>query len=109
MMSRHEPFAVVKPVADYLRLPGHEANGMLLSSMALDALARSKMTGKPCEVVVTGQQIREDGAVFLDLSANPEFIEATTDWRRDGRRFRLICPECEMRDGKHLKSCGRGR
>lgn len=107
--STYIGFAWPRRIAEYRGHPGAEVNGMALPPEAYDALATATMTGKPCELVVMGEQNREDGVTFLVFGVSTAFIEATTDWRSEGKSLRLICPECTVKDGKHLKSCQRDR
>ena len=78
-----------------------------LSFAAYDALALSMSTGKPCELVIIGEWIRDDGRRWFDYGVTTAYIDATTDYRydRDARRLRLVCPECAQKDGKHTRTC----
>ena len=106
MTTTFHPFTPHRPLAQYRGQPGHEVGGLALSAMALDALAEAVMTGKPCELVVTGEYVIDERR-YLTFGATPAHIEATTDFRSLGGRLRLVCPSCEEKDGKHLRSCDR--
>lgn len=102
----YHPFAPHRPLAQYRGQPGNEVNGQALSLMAYDALADSMASGKPCELVVIGEYVI-DGLRYLAYGATPAYIEATTEYRSVSGRLRLVCPECEEKDGRHLRSCDR--
>jgi hypothetical protein len=107
--SRYERFAFPAPVRQYIGLPGHEISGQMLPPSVYDAIASAKMSGRPCEYIVLGQQIREDGAVFLQFGVPGAYIENRTDWKvQENGSLRLVCPECSAKDGKHSRTCGYG-
>lgn len=103
----YHPFTPHRPLRQYRGQAGHEVNGMLLSPMALDALSKSVTSDIPCELVVRGEHVREDGVRYLDFAVTKAFIEATTDFLDENGTLRLVCPRCEQKDGRHLKSCDR--
>lgn len=91
---------------EYLGKPGHEIGGNALSPLAFAALADSKVLGHET-LVVQGRWDYDDGRFYLDFAVPTGHIEAMTDYRYDheARRLRLVCPECEMKDGKHRRGC----
>lgn len=104
-----------RPLTDFLEedgsaSPGWEASGFLLSFAALDELAKSKSTGKPCQLVAVGEDRHPDGKVFLTFAVSREWLEAETDYRYlPGERYpTYVCPECEGINHKHSRNCGRG-
>jgi hypothetical protein len=110
MLTTYVRFTPPRRLSEYVGQPGPEATGERLTSTAYDAIAQSKVTGQPPELVVIGEYRREDGKSFLDFGVPTEHIEAVTEWRWDGgvKRLRLVCPLCELKDGKHAKDCDRG-
>ena len=109
MELTYERFDPPRPLSQYVGSAGNELGGLALSPMAFEALAAAKTSDLPCELVVIGAWIDPTGRRYLDYGATTAFIEATTDWRYDrGReRLRLVCQVCQMKDGKHTKSCDR--
>ena len=109
MLTTYVRFTPPRRLAEYVGQAGPEATRERLTNAAYDALAQSKVSNLPCELVVIGEYRREDGAAFLDFGVPTEHIEAVTDWKWDGtvHRLRLVCPLCEMKDGKHSKVCDR--
>lgn len=107
-MMTHVRFDPPHLLREYAGKRGHEIGGLALSPPALDALADDTVTGSN-SLVVIGRWDRDDGAFFLDFGVPTGHIEATTDyrWDRDAKRLRLICPVCDLKDGKHMKSCDR--
>lgn len=103
----HTVFKPPRPLRQYRGQSGHELNGRMLSTAAEDALGVSLTSDLPCELVVLGEFVHPDGRRFLQLGATTAFIEATTDHRLIDGKLRLVCPMCELRDGRHLKSCDR--
>ena len=85
MTSAYHRFKPVRKVAEYLGTPGPEPSGTALTYAALDAHAASVSTGVPCEVVVIGEQVREDGVRFLAFRAAKAHIETTTNYRDVGK------------------------
>jgi len=96
-------------LAEYLGQSGHEIGGLRLTPVALDALATSKTKGTVPELEVIGEYVHEDGRRWLDYGVPRAYIESTTDmaWDADVRRYRYRCPDCDMRDDRHTKTCGR--
>lgn len=93
-------------LSEYVGHTGYEVEGLALSPSALEAVADEKMTGaRP--LVVIGKYHYPDGSWYLDLAVPTGYIETTTDfrWDENRRRLRLVCPDCEMKDGKHSKAC----
>lgn len=107
MITTYTRFVPPRRIAEYVGQKGSEANGQRLSYAAYDALAASKVSGREPEFVVIGEYRRSDGASFLDLGVTRDYIEATTDFRWDAgaKKLRYVCPECEMKDGKHATKC----
>jgi hypothetical protein len=105
-MTIYNAFRPPRPLRQYRGQLGHEANGRILPTFAEDALAASLSSDLPCELVVIGEYVVDD-RVYLNFAATPGYIENTTDWRDFSGRLRLVCPECEEKDGRHLRSCGR--
>jgi hypothetical protein len=107
MSARYHPFQEARPLVQFVGQAGADIGGLLLSPAGYQAIAESKTTGLPCELVAVGEDIGPDGERRLRYAATREYIEATTDWRWDAgtRRLRLLCPLCGLRDGKHRKSC----
>lgn len=116
--SRAVRFDRPRPLTDYLddagaAIPGHELGGLALPPHALAALADSKVTRQPCELVVTGEEWGSDGRHFLLFGVSRDYIEATTDYRHvkvddnDRGALRWVCPDCRERSGKHSKLCPR--
>ena len=105
-------FGRPKNLTDYIEggkpLPGNEASSLILPPLALDALAAAKMTGQPCEVVVTGEEWTPDRRHYLTFGINRAYIEATTDYRQEDGGLAYVCPECANRHGTHRKMCSRG-
>lgn len=62
----------------------------LLPWEAIDAHAKSFVTGRPCQYIVVGEFVREDGVRFPDLAINPDWMESFS-FRRDGKRW--VAPE----------------
>lgn len=104
-----------RPLTDFLdedgsAAPGWEASGFLLSYAALDELAKSKSTGKPCQLVAVGEDRHPDGRVFLTFAISREWLESETDYRfLDGDRYpTYVCPECDGHGHKHARNCPNG-
>lgn len=99
-------------IAEYVGQPGPEIGGLLLSPVAYQVLAESKTSGRTCELVVIGEdRIRNrDGSAgdrYLVYGVPTEYIASVTDYRWDAtaRKLRLICPGCDLRDGRHTRTC----
>jgi hypothetical protein len=107
MALAYERFAPSRPLSQYVGQAGLEQHGLALSPSALSALAESKSSDLPCELVVIGAWVRGDGMRYLDFGVPTDYIEATTDYRydHDAKRLRLICPLCDLKDGRHTKGC----
>jgi len=103
----YHAFTPHRPLAQYRGHTGHESNGLLLTPAAFDALADATNAGRPCEYEVVGEYVRDDGWVFLDLATTRAYIESATSYLHLEGRLRLVCPECEGRDGKHGRTCER--
>ena len=101
-----------RPLTDYLEngrpMAGKEAGGLILPPLALDALAASKTSGQPCEIVATGEEWTLDGRHYLTFGVSRDYIEATTDYRHEKAGLAYVCPECGDKHGQHRKMCGRG-
>lgn len=104
-MSEYHPFAEARPIAQYAGQAGHELGGQALTPAAYQALAQSRSSGIPCELVATGQWVYDDGRRFLELRVTREYIEATSDMRHHDGRLRWLCPRCGLFDGRHTKAC----
>lgn len=102
--ASYVPFNPPHLLREYLGKPGHEIEGVALSPDALQALADSRVLGHETLVAV-GRWNYPDGRWYLALAVPTAHIESVTDYRWDGHRLRLICPECEARDGKHRRGC----
>lgn len=107
MTMTYNHFTPHRPLRQYRGQAGAEANGQMLPPYAMDALAESMTSDLPCELVVLGEYVRDDGVRFLNFGVTRGYVEAMTDFLDEGGRLRLVCPTCEMKDGKHLKSCDR--
>jgi hypothetical protein len=107
MTMTYNAFRPHRPLRQYRGQAGHEANGTMLPTYAQDALAASMTSDIPCELVAVGEYVRDDGARFLNFAVTRGYIEALTDYLDEGGRLRLVCPQCEGKDGNHLKSCNR--
>lgn len=109
MLTTYTRFSPSRPLSQYVGQAGSEATREKLTSAAYDALAASKMSRTEPELVVIGEYHREDGATFLDFGVPQSHVESTTDfrWDREARRYRLLCPLCGWKDGKHTKGCDR--
>lgn len=109
MITTYHRFTPARRVAEYVGQSGHEANGQKLTYAAYDALAASKVTGIPCDLVVIGEYRREDGSSFLDFGTPRDHIEAASEhrWDAEAKRLRIICQLCQEKDGRHAKTCAR--
>lgn len=109
--ARTVRFKDPKPLTEYLEngrpIAGDELGWLILPPAALDAIAASKMSGRPCELVVTGEEWAIDGRHFLTFGASRDHIEAVTDYRDQDGFLHYICPECEKAGGKHHRGCSR--
>jgi len=104
MTSAYHRFKPVRKVAEYLGTPGPEPSGTALTYAALDAYSDSVNKDQPCELVVVGEQVREDGVRFLTYGATKEYIEATTTFRDAGKGLHYYCPLCK-KTGPHPATC----
>lgn len=104
--STYVRFSPPHLLREYLGKPGHEIEKLALSPMALAALAESTMT-RTNTLVVQGRWDYPDGRFHLDFAVPTGYVESVTNYRYDAeaKRLRLICPECEMKDGKHRRGC----
>lgn len=102
-------FRPPRRVADYLGIVGYEMGDQMLSPAALEAHGKSLSSGKPCSMVVLGEDRREDGVTFLNYGVPVEYIEAMTNFRADPvtGELRWTCPDCLLKGGKHTKTCNR--
>ncbi len=91
------------------RLVEYLAEPALLNQNALDAIAYAKNNHSIPEYVVRGEYRYEDGRRVIEYGVSAEFIEANSDYRRhpETHNLRLFCPNCELWDGKHRKTCDR--
>lgn len=105
LTSIYDRFYPARAIAQYLGQSGVEVGGLALSPAALDARSASIASGQPCELVVIGQQRREDGTRRLVFGAAKTHIEATSDYRDEGRGLHYECPECGRRGGQHDRGC----
>jgi hypothetical protein len=105
MTTTYTPFSPPHLLKEYLGKPGHEISGLALSMGAMDALAESRVRGYDTLVVQGRWDI--DDRFYLDFAVPTRHIEETTNhrWDQSARRLRLICPECDGKDGKHLRGC----
>jgi hypothetical protein len=110
------PYPTHRRLSEYTGQPGPEIGGLLLTPWAYEALADSKTSGLPCELVVIGEDRRRNpdgsaGERFLVYAVPTEYIEATTSYRldRETHLLRLVCQECGLRDGKHRRMCDAAR
>lgn len=105
MRMNYEPFKPVRSVREFRDVPGFEQGGTALTADAYAALATAKATGNPCEYVVMGRDVREDGVFFLRYGVTTDYIEATTDYRDDGTGLHYVCPDCGRKGGNHSRGC----
>ena len=103
-MSEYVRFNPPHLLREYAGKPGHEVEGLALTPAALNALATETVTGSR-ELVVIGRWDYPDGRFHLEFGVPTAYIEENSDYRLDGRRLRLVCPDCGMKDGKHSKLC----
>lgn len=108
MTMTHVRFEPTRKLTEYIGQPGEEIGGQRLTPAAYEAISDAKRTGKPSELVVTGEYIRSDGARFLTFGVTREHIEAVSDFRHHLGRLHYLCPDCGLWDGRHSKVCGNG-
>lgn len=104
MSTEYHPFSPPRPVAQYAGQAGPH-NGQALDANAYAALATSKVKGGPCELVVRGEYVRDDGVRFLDFAIDPVWLELNSNYRRVDGRLRWVCPRCGLMSGQHTKVC----
>jgi hypothetical protein len=80
--ATHRRFATPRSVYEYgfdkdgpIKQPGSPSD-YLLSWDAIDAHTRSFVDGRPCQLIVIGEYVREDGLRFPDLVMNPAWMES---------------------------------
>lgn len=108
-MSEHVTFNPPHLLREYAGKPGFEVEGLALTPAALHALAAETVTGVR-ELVVIGRwdyPATEDypARFHLEFGVPTAYIEDNSDYRLEGRRLRLVCPDCGIKDGKHSKLC----
>lgn len=64
------------------------ATGFLLGWDALDAHTEAFGSGKPCQYLVVGEEVREDGRRFPTLAINPAYMESLGYEARMGSKDR---------------------
>jgi hypothetical protein len=85
-------------------LPG-SPSGFDLSWGALDAWAKSKATGEPCEIILVGYARRVDGFYWYIETLNPAYLREVRGWVERGGELVEVCPECDTSKGRHLRGC----
>ena len=80
--------------------------GLALTHDVLDAIAESKVSGRPHRYLVRGEWQRNDGTRYLDFAIDRRWLEANSNYRTVEGMLRWTCPECGKTSGKHLKLCG---
>lgn len=79
-------------------------SGFDLTWLALDAWAKSRATGQPCEIVLTGYAKRPDGVYWYIEELNPEYLRSVLGWSDRNGRLVPLCVECDSYP-RHSRGC----
>lgn len=79
-------------------------NGFDLSWNVLDAWAKSRALGLPCEFILTGYGKAPDGRYWYSEAVNPAYLRDVLGWSEQNGRLVPLCPECE-RYPRHARGC----
>lgn len=111
-VTGHRTFRFPVPVREYgytddtlIPQPG-SPSGFLLPWDAIEDQAQAVSERRPPAYVVIGEFTRADGMRFPELGVTTAYIEASSDYRWDQGRLRVVC-RCSGKDGKHAKDCDR--
>lgn len=102
-------YAVFNPARrpeEYVGQPGPH-NGLALTPDVIEAIASSRVSGRPHGYLVQGEWLRRDGVRYLDIAVDRRWVEANSHYRVDEHgQLRWVCPECGLKGGRHSKACG---
>lgn len=102
--AEYMPFWPHRRPEEFVGIAGPH-NGLALTHDVLEAIAESRVTGKPHPFLVRGEWIRRDGVRFLDVGIDVQWVTANTDYRLVNGMLRWTCPGCGRLSGNHAKGC----
>lgn len=103
--SEYHEFNPPRRPEEYVGQPGPH-NGLALTYDVIQAIASSKMSGRPHPFLVRGETVRRDGVRFLDIAIDRAWVTQNTNYKLIDGRLRWQCPSCGKLSGTHSKGCG---